>query len=174
MICVAPRRILLGLPSSCRYAAEPRNDLVSRLVQTFAKKQLFNFTICPHAGSMTQPLALVFYERLMPGSQLTNRLQDLNYRVEVVSDLASLQSSAQSEGPMVVFIDLESGRGQANSAIARLKSDVSTQHVPVVAFASERLADLQAAAQAAGAKLVVGESTLLGHLPELLNQALQE
>ena len=38
---------------------------------------------------MTRPLALVFYEKFMPGSQLVNRLQDLNYRVRVVNDLAS-------------------------------------------------------------------------------------
>ena len=33
--------------------------------------------------------------------------------------------------------------------------------------------ELQAAAQKAGAKLVVSETALLDHLPELLNQALQ-
>ena len=38
-----------------------------------------------HADRMTQPLALVFYEKLMPGSQLVNRLQDLNYRVQAVT-----------------------------------------------------------------------------------------
>ena len=36
--------------------------------------------------AMTQPLALVLYERLLPGSQLVNRLQDLNYRVQVIAD----------------------------------------------------------------------------------------
>jgi len=123
---------------------------------------------------MTQPLALIFYERLLPGSQLANRLQDLKYRVETVGDLASLHGRAQLEGPMVVFIDLESGHEEACRTIARLKADGLTQHVPVVAFASDRLGDLQAAAQAAGAKLVVGESALLNHLPELLDQALQE
>jgi len=50
---------------------------------------------------MTQPLALVFYEKLMPGSQLVNRLQDLNYLVRVVSDLASFQESARAEGPLL-------------------------------------------------------------------------
>ncbi len=39
-----------------------------------------------HVDRMTQPLALVFYEKLMPGSQLVNRLQDLNYRVQAVND----------------------------------------------------------------------------------------
>jgi len=122
---------------------------------------------------MTQPLALVFYEKLMPGSQLVNRLQDLNYRVQAVNDLAAFQHSAQSEGPMLVFADLESKAGDVCQAIAALKSDATTQHIPVVAFAGERAGVLQAAAQKAGAKLVVSETALLDHLPELLNQALQ-
>ena len=122
---------------------------------------------------MTQPLALVFYEKLMPGSQLVNRLQDLNYRVQAVNDLASFQRCAQSDGPMVAFLDLESKEGDVCQTISGLKSGVATQHIPVVAFASERAAELQAAAQKAGAKLVVSETALLDHLPELLNQALQ-
>ena len=122
---------------------------------------------------MTQPLALIFYEKLMPGSQLMNRLQDLNYRVQALSDLAAFQSCAQSLGPMLVFVDLESQEGDVCGTIAALKADKATQHIPVVAFASERALELQAAAQKAGAKLVVSETALLGHLPELLNQALQ-
>ena len=39
---------------------------------------------------MIQPLALVFYERLLPGSQVVNRLQDMRYRVQVVGDPAGL------------------------------------------------------------------------------------
>ncbi len=122
---------------------------------------------------MTQPLALVFYERLMPGSQLVNRLQDLKYRVDATNDLASLAARARSEGPMLVFVDLESGHGEVCRAITAMKSDTATEHIPVVAFAREEMTGLQADAQAAGAKLVVGESALLSHLPELLNQALQ-
>ena len=126
-----------------------------------------------HAVRMTQPLALVFYEKLMPGSQLVNRLQDMNYRIQAMNDLASLQSCAQSEGPMLVFVDLETKEGDVCQVIAALKSNAATQHIPVVAFASEEAAELQAAAQKAGAKLVVSETALLDHLPELLNQVLQ-
>jgi CheY-like chemotaxis protein len=122
---------------------------------------------------MTQPLALVFYEKLLPGSQLVNRLQDLNYRVQAVNDLATLQSSAQTEGPMLVIVDLESARGDVCGAIAALKADAATQHVPIIAFAGEQALDLQEAAQKAGATLVVGEGTIANYLPQLLNQALQ-
>ena len=47
------------------------------------------FAICRplfQASRMTQPLALVLYEKLLPGSQLVNRLQDLNYRVQAIAD----------------------------------------------------------------------------------------
>ena len=58
-------------------------------------------------------------------------------------------------------------------AIAALKSDAATQHIPVIAFAGDQAAELQAAAQKAGAKLAVSESAIINYLPQLLNQALQ-
>ena len=54
-----------------------------------------------------------------------------------------------------------------------MKADAATQHIPIIAFAGEQAAELQAAAQKAGATLVVGEATIANYLPELLNQALQ-
>ena len=56
---------------------------------------------------MTQPLALLFYERLMPGSQLANRLQDLKYRVLTVNNIATLAATARREQPLFVMVDLE-------------------------------------------------------------------
>ena len=44
---------------------------------------------------MTEPLALVVYEKLLPGSQIVNRLQDLNYRVQTISDPALLAECAE-------------------------------------------------------------------------------
>jgi len=125
-----------------------------------------------HADRMTQPLALVFYEKLMPGSQLVNRLQDLNYRVQAVNDLASLQQCARSEGPLLVIADL-AGREEVCRAIAALKADAATQHIPVIAFADDQAAEWQAAAQKAGANLAVSEAAIINYLPQLLNQALQ-
>jgi CheY-like chemotaxis protein len=122
---------------------------------------------------MTRPLALVFYEKLLPGSQLVNRLQDLNYRVQAINDLAALLQSAQTEGPMLVVVDLETKGGDVCNVIAALKADAATQHVPIIAFAGEQATELQAAAQKAGATLVVGEATIANYLPQLLNQALQ-
>jgi len=122
---------------------------------------------------MTQPLALVFYEKLLPGSQLVNRLQDLNYRVQAVNDLAALRRSAQTEGPMLVVMDLASKGEDVCGAIAALKTDPATGHIPIIAFADEQAVDLQAAAQKAGATLVVGAAAIANYLPQMLNQALQ-
>ena len=125
-----------------------------------------------HADRMTRPLAIVFYEKLMPGSQLVNRLQDLDYRVRIVNDLASLQQCARSEGPLLVIVDL-TGCPEVCHAIAALKADSTTNHIPVIAFADEKAIELQAAAQKAGATLAVSETAMINYLPQLLNQALQ-
>ena len=119
---------------------------------------------------VTQPLALVFYRKLLPGSQLVNRLQDLNYRVQPTSEPAQLASFAQTEGPMLIFADLESAG--TLELIGRLRGDPVTRHIPIVAFGSEDEPLLQAAREA-GATLVVGETALLAHLPGLLEQALR-
>ena len=135
-------------------------------------KQFCILSISHYPQNMTQPLALVFYEKLMPGSQLVNRLQDLNYLVRVVNDLASFQQSARNEGPLLAIVDLAGGDAVCR-VIAALKADAATQHIPIIAFAGEQAAELQAAAQTAGATLVVGEATIANYLPQLLNQALQ-
>ena len=122
---------------------------------------------------MTQPLALVLYERLLPGTQLVNRLQDLNYRVQTLTDASLLVPSAEQAKPMLVLADLGSARQNACAAIACLKQNPATQHVPVIAFARETAAELETAAQAAGVTFLVTETALLNHLPQLLDQALQ-
>lgn len=127
------------------------------------------FTIC----GVTQPLALVLYERLVPGSQLVNRLQDLHYRVEIISDAAQLVPAASSVGPMLVFADLYSRRADICAVIKLLKHDAATAHIPVVAFANEGATQLQAAAREAGATLAVNDAALLTHLEQLIEQALQ-
>lgn len=122
---------------------------------------------------MTQPLALVVYEKLLPGTQLINRLQDLNYRVRAVTDPNTLFACAQQEKPMLVLADLESTKNDVCKAISQLKQDPSTQHIPVIAIASEGATALLKAATAAGATLVAGETAILSHLSQFLDQALQ-
>ncbi len=121
---------------------------------------------------MTQPLALVLYSKLFPGSQLVNRLQDLKYRVKTVADAGMLVDCAEQAKPMVVLADLEPSGADVCAAIRRLKQNAATRHLPVIAFRGERAAELEAAAQAAGATLVVSDSAILSHLAQFLEQAL--
>ena len=122
---------------------------------------------------MMQPLALVVYEKLLPGSQLVNRLQDLNYRVQTIPDADKLVEVAELSTPMVVLADLESTRKNVIPSISRLRQNPATKHVPVIAFTeTDEAANLQEA-QTAGATLVVTDTAILNHLPQLLEQALR-
>jgi chemosensory pili system protein ChpA (sensor histidine kinase/response regulator) len=122
---------------------------------------------------MTEPLALVVYEKLLPGTQLVNRLQDLGYRVQSVGDASLLGETAEQAGPLVVFADLESTRHNLLEIIKRLRQKPATAHLPVIAFGPEDREGLQEAARAAGVTLLASEAALMDHLPELLQQALQ-
>src|SRR5256885_16697925 len=83
---------------------------------------------------MTQPLALFLYEKLLPGGQLINRLQDLGYRVHSISDPRTLLESAEREKPLLVLTDLEPHQQSVCDAISQLKTNSATAHIPVIAF----------------------------------------
>ena len=119
-----------------------------------------------------QPLALVFYERLMPGSQLVNRLQDLNYRVLAVNVTERLAATVQRELPLLLFIDLAMP-GDVCGAIAALHSTSATAHIPIVAFAPDNGEQLLAEARSAGAKVAVSDSAISNYLSQIVDQALQ-
>jgi CheY-like chemotaxis protein len=135
---------------------------------------LFAFWLRLFQGDrMTLPLALVVYEKLLPGSQILNRLQDLNYRVQAISDAESLVECAEQDKPLVVLADVGSNHQHVCAAISRLRHNPATEHLPVIAFGAENTPEVQAAAREAGATLVAGESAILNHLPQFLDQALQ-
>ena len=121
---------------------------------------------------MTKPLALVFYENLLPGSQIINRLTDLNYRVLSFHDSYLLEDQAEREKPLVVIADLTSRKTDVCGAIRKLKENPATNHVPVLAFTSPKNVELQNAAREAGATLVASDTVILDQLPHLLEQAL--
>ncbi len=122
---------------------------------------------------MTTPLALVFYENLLPGSQLVNRLQDLGYRVQTVSDVQTLVLQALQDKPLIVVTDLVAGSADVCAVIRELKRNPETRHIPVIAFTDLKNEELQSAATTAGATMVAGNDAILDQLPELLEQALQ-
>lgn len=122
---------------------------------------------------MTQPLALVLYEKLLPGSQLVNRLQDLGYRVLTAPGAEALTKCAEQEKPLVVLADLFATKAKVPEAIGQLRKNAATSHLPVIAFADEKEQALQTAAQEAGATVVVNEAAILSHLEQFLQRALQ-
>lgn len=118
------------------------------------------------------PLALVLYEKLLPGSQVMNRLQDLGWRVQTVAEPGVLAEQAAREMPMIVVVDLLDQRSDVCAALTRLRKNSGTGHIPVIAFGEGEPA--QQAARLAGATLVVNEAAILSHLPQLLDQALTQ
>jgi CheY-like chemotaxis protein len=119
-----------------------------------------------------QPLAIVYYERLMPGSQLVIKLQDISYRVLTLNKPDLLAPSAGREMPMIIFTELGAGN-EVPSAIEKIKADPATSHIPIISFAPDNAPAPLAAAQKSGANLAVSDSVLLNHLPQLIDQALQ-
>ena len=118
-----------------------------------------------------QPLAIVYYERLMPGSQLVNRLQDASYRVVPVNNAQLLAKSVQQEMPMILFAELGAG-GAVLTVIEQLKAGAATTHIPVIGFAPDSSELLLEKAQKSGLDLAVSDSALLNHLPQLIERAL--
>lgn len=121
---------------------------------------------------MTKPLALLFYEKVLPGSQLLIRLQDLGYRVQTTNDVNAVPELARTARPLLVFMDLHDRQGRVPVIIESLRRNQDTNHLPVVAFAPERDTALQASARKAGASMVVNESVLMQHLDQFMEQAL--
>ncbi len=117
---------------------------------------------------MTQPLALILYEKLLPGTQIVNRLQDLNYRVQTITHPNQLVNSAQESAPLVVFVELQPGRPDILEAISALRQNSATAHLPVIAVGNEQLVT-----GTRGVTLIASESAVLNQLPQLLEQALQ-
>jgi PleD family two-component response regulator len=121
---------------------------------------------------MSKPLALVYYSNLLPGGPLTVRLQDLGYRVQSVSNAADLPPACEKDRPLVVIAELFPP-AEARAAIARLKGDPATQHIPVLGFGRAPDAAAQAQARKAGVTLLAANEAIVEQLPQLLDQILQ-
>jgi two-component system, cell cycle response regulator DivK len=121
---------------------------------------------------VTEPLALLLFERLLPGSQLANRLEDQGYRVKTVPNAESLVTLADEEKPLLVIADAESRANRVCEAIGRLKQNPTTAHIPVIAVVAASGSPRESAARAAGAEMVVTDAAISLHLKQLLDQAL--
>lgn len=121
---------------------------------------------------MTKPLAIIYYERLLPGSQLVNRLHDLGYRVIAVEDAALLITTAEKEKALVLITDLVAKKINIFGIIKDLKAREGTSHIPVIGFAGEKNKKLHDEAVSAGANLVAFDEGVIPQLPHLLDHAL--
>lgn len=122
---------------------------------------------------MKEPLVLLLYERVLPGGRLANRLQDLGYRVQLISDPGSLVTQSERDKPLLVIVDLEVRRAEMMEAISSLRNNAGTTHIPVIAYLPEGDSGLFDAGRAAGATLVVSDTAAVLHLDQFLQQALQ-
>ena len=119
-----------------------------------------------------QPLALVLYEQLLPGSQLLNRLRDLRYRVLCCTDPHAILTVARQEKPIILFTDLRFQSADIYPVLRDLKAHPETSHIPVIAFTDPDQDLAHAAAAEAGATLIVSSDGILDQLEALLQQAL--
>ena len=121
---------------------------------------------------MSKPLALLYYSNLLPGSQLAGRLQDLGYRVQSISTAALLSTACGDEMPLVVIAELAPAAAVC-AAIAQLKADPATQHIPVLGFSRAHDVAVQSQARAAGVNLFAADAGIAEQLPQLLDRILQ-
>lgn len=121
---------------------------------------------------MTQPLALVFYEKLLPGSRLAGKLGDLGWRVVEVKPASGLVAQVRTHKPLVLIADLALRQGDLLPVIRELRADPDTAHVPVLGYASADKAGLVETALQAGVNLVAAEAGIIDQLPQLLDHVL--
>ena len=121
---------------------------------------------------MTQPLALVLYEKLLPGTQLAGRLQDLGWRVQTLNDASELSRAAEEHKPLLVLADLVAARASVIDSIGALRRNQTIAHIPVIAFSADE--SQHQPAVDAGATLAVSDTAILQHLNQFIDQALNE
>lgn len=122
---------------------------------------------------MTQPLAVLLFERLLPGSQLVNRLQDLGYRVSQTPGASALVQTCIQEKPILVIADVREQDDAVRAALRALTSDPQTQHLPVIGIVPAKSPQTAEEIRSFGVKLVVHDSVILAHLDQFIDQALQ-
>jgi len=121
---------------------------------------------------VTKPLAIVFHETLLPGSQIANRLADAGWRVITVNIAANVPELVRREKPMLLVAELALRHGDFCGVIQELKRDPAVTHVPVIGYTGLKNQKLRNDAVAAGARLVAADSAILEQLSQLLEHAL--
>ena len=126
----------------------------------------------PNLSVVTRPLAIVFYEKLLPGTQVVNRLTDLGYRVTATQTAVDVPRLVRENRPMVVIADLALRHGDFCGIIGQLQASPDLAHVPVLGYCDSKNRKLVDAALEAGAKLVAAEQGIPDQLAQLLDHVL--
>lgn len=121
---------------------------------------------------MNAPLALLLCRRGIVAVPLSARLEELGYRVSVLTNPVELVTRAERDQAMVVFADLTGETPPVLQAVELLRASPTTAHIPALAFARKLDDAGQAAAMARGAAAAVPDKALMEHLPHLLERAL--
>ena len=93
----------------------------------------------------------------------------LKVPIEVASP-ANAGDRARAGSPTAILIDLNHRAGTAVDLIQRIKSDPTTERIPIVGFVSHVQTDLVTAARAAGCDMVLARSAFTKQLPQLLEE----
>ena len=112
------------------------------------------------------------YEKVLPGTQLVTRMEDRGYRVQSLGDPTKLVQTAEHEKPILTIVDVGFKSAEVCDAIAQLRRNATTAHIPLIALTAVSDTKSQEAARTAGATLVVHDSAILNHLDQFLEQAL--
>ncbi len=121
---------------------------------------------------MTKPLAIVFYEKLLPGSRIGHQLADLGWRVIEVKLASELVAQVRTQRPLMVVAELALRTGDLLPVIAELKRTPETSHVPILGYGDPKNQKLVDAALLAGVRLVAAEAGLFDQLPHLVEHVL--
>ena len=119
---------------------------------------------------MIEPLALVYFQKPLPGNQLVARLRNLNYRVQVLDRADELESLAKS-GVMLILADHDDASPELVKALVNVKQSQATSHIPIIVFSSANAGP--GPQENTGNFLAVESSVLLQHLESFLEQALR-
>jgi PleD family two-component response regulator len=114
----------------------------------------------------------LLYFNSLTGGQLTARLQEMDYRVHAISDPGLLQETCEREKPLVLLAEVTMSNGVC-AAVAQMKKNPLTAHIPALGFAAAHDKALQTLAEESGVSLLTGNAAVVDHLPVLLDQVLQ-
>mgnify|MGYP002375323966 FL=1 len=139
--------------------------------QNRSARNCFAFRVAAfQLGGVIEPLALVYFQKPLPGNQLVARLRNLNYRVQVVDCADELESLAKS-GVMLVLADHDNASPELVRALVNVRQSQATSHIPIIVFSSATVGP--GPQENTGNFLAVESSVLLQHLESFLEQALR-